>query len=27
VEDAWLLASYQKGRRRPTVFRAHISRG
>jgi hypothetical protein len=27
VEDSWLLASYQKGRRRPTVFRAHISRG
>ena len=26
-EDSWLLASYQKGRRRPTVFRAHISRG
>jgi hypothetical protein len=27
VEDSWLLASYQKGRRRPTVFRSHISRG
>ena len=27
VEDSWLLASYQTGRRRPTVFRAHISRG
>ena len=27
VEDSWLLASYQKGRRRPAVFRAHISRG
>jgi len=27
VEDSWLLASYQKGRGRPTVFRAHISRG
>ena len=27
VEDSWLLASYQKGRRRPTVFREHISRG
>lgn len=27
VEDSWLLASYQKARRRPTVFRAHISRG
>ena len=27
VEDSWLLASYQKGRRRPTVFRAHIARG
>ncbi|KAF8499596.1 hypothetical protein F5888DRAFT_1683725 [Russula emetica] len=27
VEDSWLLASYQKGRRRPTVFRTHISRG
>ncbi len=27
VEDSWLLASYQKGRRRPTIFRAHISRG
>jgi hypothetical protein len=26
-EDSWLLASYQKGRRRPTVFRTHISRG
>jgi hypothetical protein len=27
VEDSWLLASYQKGRRRPAVFRSHISRG
>ena len=27
VEDSWLLAPYQKGRRRPAVFRAHISRG
>ena len=27
MEDSWLLASYQKGRRRPSVFRAHISRG
>jgi len=26
-EDSWLLAPYQKGRGRPTVFRAHISRG
>ena len=27
VEDSWLLASYQKGRRRPAIFRSHISRG
>jgi hypothetical protein len=27
VEDSWLLASYQKGRRRPIVFREHISLG
>ncbi|KAI0279510.1 hypothetical protein BGY98DRAFT_968542 [Russula aff. rugulosa BPL654] len=27
AEDSWLLASYQKGRRRPAVFRSHISRG
>jgi hypothetical protein len=27
VEDSWLLASYQKGRQRPSIFRAHISRG
>ena len=26
-EDSWLLASYQKGRGRPSIFRAHISRG
>ncbi|KAH9963816.1 hypothetical protein BC827DRAFT_1191203 [Russula dissimulans] len=27
VEDSWLLAQYQKGRGRPSIFRAHISRG
>lgn len=27
VEDSWLLALFQKGRRRPSVFRAHIARG
>jgi hypothetical protein len=27
VEILWLLASYQKECRRPTVFRSHISRG
>ncbi|KAI0295861.1 hypothetical protein B0F90DRAFT_1637318 [Multifurca ochricompacta] len=27
VEESWILASYQKGRRRPSIFRAHISRG
>ena len=26
-EDAWILASYQKGRGRPSIFRAHIARG
>ncbi|KAI0259207.1 hypothetical protein BC834DRAFT_640895 [Gloeopeniophorella convolvens] len=26
-EDSWLLASYQRGRGRPSVFRAHIARG
>ncbi|KAH9985830.1 hypothetical protein BJV74DRAFT_846469 [Russula compacta] len=27
ADDSWLLASYQKGRRRPSVLRAHISHG
>ncbi|KAI9510926.1 hypothetical protein F5148DRAFT_1010229 [Russula earlei] len=27
VEDSWLLASYQRARRRPSIFRAHIARG
>ena len=27
AEDSWLLALYQKGRRRPSVFREHISIG
>lgn len=26
-EDSWLLAPYQRGRGRPSIFRAHISRG
>ena len=26
-EDEWILASYQRGRGRPSIFRAHISRG
>ena len=26
-EDSWLLAPYQRGRRRPSIFRAHISLG
>ena len=26
-EDAWILASYQRGRGRPSIFRAHIARG
>ncbi len=26
-EDSWLLASYQRGRKRPSIFRAHIARG
>ncbi|KAH9033122.1 hypothetical protein EDB84DRAFT_107446 [Lactarius hengduanensis] len=26
-EDSWLLASYQRGRGRPSIFRAHISHG
>jgi hypothetical protein len=26
-EDSWLLAPYQRGRGRPSIFRAHISLG
>ena len=26
-EDSWILAPYQRGRGRPSIFRAHISRG
>ncbi|KAF8256908.1 hypothetical protein EI94DRAFT_1671780 [Lactarius quietus] len=26
-EDAWILASYQRGRGRPSIFHAHIARG